>query len=456
MNDTRLEQDSMGSVAVPHDALYGAQTQRAVNNFSYQHNNMLMPKDFIHALALIKAACAHANYKEKLLSAEKMQQIIAATEKITTENYMQQFPISVFQTGSGTSSNMNMNEVITHIAAQQNIMLHPNDDVNMSQSSNDTIPTAIHVSAALTVTNNLLPALHHLSKTIANKAHQVAHIVKTGRTHLMDAVPIRFDQELSGWQQQIKNSIIRMENLLPRLQQLAQGGTAIGTGLNTPPNFSQNVCDYLTQISNIKFTVKENYFEGISCQDTAVELSGQCRVLAVALMKIANDLRWMNSGPLSGLSEISLKALQPGSSIMPGKINPVIPEAVAMIATQIIGYDSAITIAGQSGNFQLNVMLPLIGFNLLNIIHLATDASRILANKAIADFTVNENNIKQQLYKNPILITALNTRIGYEMGSKIAKKAYAEQRSVIEVATEMTNLSASEIEDLLNPINLTK
>jgi len=362
----------------------------------------------------------------------------------------------VFQTGSGTSSNMNANEVIAALAGERlGSAVHPNDHVNMGQSSNDVIPTAIHVSAALAVRRELLPALEHLRDVIAAKETEVAGIIKTGRTHLMDAMPVSLSQELSGWRTQIENDVARLKSVEPRLLALAQGGTAVGTGINAHPEFGARFCKELAALTGIAFVPARNYFEALSTQDTAVELSGQLKVLAVSLMKIANDLRWMNSGPLAGLAEIALPALQPGSSIMPGKVNPVIPEAVAMVAAQVIGNDTTITVAGQSGNFQLIVMLPVIADNLLESIRLLRNGARALADSAIAGFQVNKARLAEALDRNPILVTALNPVIGYEKGAAIAKKAYAEGRPIREVAAQMTNLSSAQLEKLLDPAELT-
>jgi len=454
-NNFRIEKDSMGELRVPADALYGAQTQRAIENFPI--SEITMPKAFIHALGLIKATAATVNQQLGLLDEARASAIRSAAQEVMEGIHHQQFPLDVFQTGSGTSSNMNANEVIAHIASDKsNLKIHPNDHVNMGQSSNDVIPTAIHVSAALSVHNELLPALKHLEETINKKAASLAHVTKTGRTHLMDAMPLTFGQELSGWAKQINNAIARIQSTMSRLTVLAQGGTAVGTGINAHPEFGRLFAAEMAKKTNIPFTASTNYFESLSCQDTAVELSGQLRTLAVSLMKIGNDLRWMNSGPLAGLGEIALPALQPGSSIMPGKVNPVIPEAVCMVCAQVMGNDTTIMIGGQSGNFQLNVMLPVIAYNLLHSIHLLANACKALADSAIAGFVVNEQHINEKLDKNPILVTALNAVIGYEQGAAIAKKAYKEGRAVREVAKEMTSLSEAELAKLLNPAELTK
>jgi len=453
--DKRVERDSMGELDVPADALWGAQTQRAVNNFPI--SGIAMPRQFIRALGHIKGAAAATNLTLGLLADDIAAAIRAAARDVADGQYDTAFPIDVFQTGSGTSSNMNANEVIARLASQASgLSVHPNDHVNMGQSSNDVIPTAIHVSAAMAVTEDLLPALQHLSDTIDRKGRLLAEIVKTGRTHLMDAMPVRFDQELSGWATQIRTDYQRVAGVLPRLSGLAQGGTAVGTGINAHPEFGVRMAAELATTTGIAFRPADSYFEALSCQDTAVELSGQLKTTAVSLMKIANDLRWMNSGPLAGLAEIALPALQPGSSIMPGKVNPVIPEAVTMVAAQVIGNDTTITVAGQSGNFQLNVMLPVISYNLLQSIELLGNAAGVLADAAIEGFTVNEANLHGALERNPILVTALNPVIGYEKGAAVAKKAYKEGRPIQEVAAEETELSDEELKTLLDPMELTR
>ncbi|MAT64308.1 MAG: aspartate ammonia-lyase [Gammaproteobacteria bacterium] len=449
----RTERDSMGEVAVPADALYGAQTQRAVDNFPI--SGLRMPPDFIHALGRIKACAARANAELGQLEPAVAEAIAAAAETVAAGTHDEQFPIDVFQTGSGTSTNMNANEVIARLASERaGTRIHPNDHVNRGQSSNDVIPTAIHVSARLAVEQRLLPALEHLATTIEDKARSLDGIVKTGRTHLMDAMPVSFAQELGGWARQVRNADRRIGDTLPRLERLAQGGTAVGTGINAHPDFAARFCAQLAADTGIAFRPAEDFFEALSCQDTAVELSGQLRVAAGALLKIANDLRWMNSGPLTGLGEISLPALQPGSSIMPGKVNPVISEAVIMAAAQITGNDATIASGGQWGSFQLNTMLPVIALNLLQSIDLLANSARVLADKAVADFTVNADHIRAALERNPVLVTALNERIGYEKGAEIAKRAYAEGRAVKEVAREMTDLSEAELDALLDPAQL--
>ncbi len=449
----RTVSDSMGELRVPADALWGAQTQRAVDNFPL--SGMHMPRRFISALGLIKWAAAGANVELALLASDQAVAIQRAALTVAQGERDAHFPIDVFQTGSGTSSNMNANEVIATLASEAlGSEIHPNDHVNMSQSSNDVIPTCVHVSAAVAVHSELLPALQHLAATLEKKADELQSTVKTGRTHLRDAMPVTLGQELDGWRSQINHAGERLTDTMQRLTALAQGGTAVGTGINAHPQFGQKVAKLLAEHSGVAFGQAASLFESLSSQDAAVETSGQLRVLAVSLMNIANDLRWMNSGPLAGIGEITLPALQPGSSIMPGKINPVIPEAVAMVCAQVMGNDATIAVAGQSGNFQLNVMLPVVAHNLLQSIDILANACTCLADSAIAGFTVNQIVLERALARNPILVTALNPIIGYEIGAAVAKKAYAQGRPVKDVAREMTDLSDAELERLLDPAAL--
>ncbi|MEZ8483953.1 class II fumarate hydratase [Vibrio splendidus] len=451
----RIEKDSMGEVKVPADALYQAQTQRAADNFAFSSHKM--PTSFIQALALIKQAAADTNAQLGLLEGDIANAIAEASQEIIEGKHLEQFPIDVYQTGSGTSSNMNANEVISTLASRSlQGDVNPNDHVNMGQSSNDIVPTAIQVSVALMTENKLLPALTHLSAALTVKQHELAEVVKTGRTHLMDAMPITFAQELGGWKYQIEHAKQAIKNSLPAIKALAQGGTAVGTGINADPRFADKFASNLSQSTKISFTSSENFFFNLSSQDAIVAFSGQLKTAAVAILKISNDLRWMNSGPLAGLGEIELQALQPGSSIMPGKVNPVIPEAAAMAAAQVIGNDTTITIAGQSGNFQLNVMLPVIAHNVLESIELLANSSVALADKAIATFTVRQDNLDLALSKNPILVTALNPVIGYLKAADIAKKAYKEGLPILDVAERETDLSREELSKLLDPTTLTQ
>ena len=450
----RTEHDSMGDLQVPADALWGAQTQRAVQNFPI--SGRPMPRGFIRALGLVKAAAAEVNAGLGLLPEKAGKAIRSAALEVADGRHDVQFPVDIYQTGSGTSSNMNANEVIATLASNARQKIHPNDHVNLGQSSNDVVPTAIRVSAQLAVVEDLLPALKHLRRTIDKRGKALGKVVKTGRTHLMDAMPLTFAQEFGAWSSQLASAEARLDDTLKRLRRLPIGGTAIGTGINAHPQFGRKVARALSTMTGARFESADDKFEGIATQDDAVELSGQLNVLAVALIKIANDLRWMNSGPLGGLGEIELPALQPGSSIMPGKVNPVIPEATVMAAAQVMGHHTAITVAGQSGNFQLNVALPLIAANLLESIQLLSNVSRLLADDAIAGLKVRRDNIDAALARNPILVTALNPIIGYEKAAAIAKRAYAEQRPVMEIAREDSGLSDAELDTLLDPAELTR
>ncbi len=455
MADYRTEKDSMGTVQVPVDALYGAQTQRAVENFPISGRRF--PRPFIQALGMIKSAAAAENRHRGLLDAALAEAIIQAADEVVAGRWDDQFPIDVYQTGSGTSTNMNANEVIAARARQLGAAgVHPNDHVNMGQSSNDVIPTAIHVSAMLEAHRVTLPGLIHLAETLERRAVELADVVTTGRTHLMDAMPVTLGQELGGWAWQVRQAVTRIEECLPRVGQLALGGTAVGTGINAIPGFAAGVAARLSAATGHPFVEAENHFAAQSAMDSATELSGELKTAASALMKIANDLRWMNSGPIAGLGEITLPALQPGSSIMPGKINPVICESVMMVCAQVIGNDAAVTAGNMLGNFQLNVMLPVIAINLLDSLTLTGTACANLADRAVAGFTVNRDRINGLVGRNPILVTALNPVIGYDLAAKIAKRAYAEGRTLKEVALEETQLNAEELDRLLDPRPMTE
>lgn len=451
----RTESDSMGNLQVPKQALWGAQTQRAVENFPI--SGLKLPRDMIRALGLIKASAARVNQALGLLDDARAVAIIEHANAVAAGEHDAHFPVDIFQTGSGTSSNMNCNEVIAHLAsASLGQPVHPNDHINMGQSSNDVFPTAIHVAASLAVEQVLAPALQHLIDVLDERAAELRETVTTGRTHLMDAMPVTLGQEIGGWAAQLRANGERLQDSLKRMRQLTLGGTAVGTGINAHPEFGSRVAEDLARETGVPFVTMANYFVGLSSQDSSVELSGQLKTLAVSLMKIVNDLRWMNAGPLAGLAEIALPALQPGSSIMPGKVNPVIPEAVTMVCAQVIGNDATIAVAGQSGNFQLNVMLPVIAHNLLQSIELLGNAMTVLANKSVRGFTVNHEQIDKALARNPILVTALNSVIGYEQGARIAKQAWAEGRAVIDVAAELTDLSEERLRELLDPLSLTR
>ena len=455
MSEFRIEKDSLGEVRVPADALYKAQTQRAVENFPI--SGQPFPRSFLKALGLVKAACAQANLDLGQMEEDLSQAIRQAARDVADGKHDGQFPIDIFQTGSGTSTNMNANEVIATLATRSlGREVHPNDHVNMGQSSNDVIPAAMNVAAYLEAKDNLLPGLQYLQECIEKKAASVEDVVTTGRTHLMDAMPIRLSQELGGWATQIRKGRARVEAALGRVRELAIGGTAVGTGINAPPEFGGTVAAILADWTGHPFVTNSDFFESLSASDSLVELSGQLKTVATSLMKIANDLRWMNCGPIAGISEIVLPALQPGSSIMPGKINPVIPEATMMVCAQVMGNDLAVCLGGQHGNFQLNVMLPVMITNLLESETLLGNVSRVLADKAIAGFEVNRERIADLVHKNPILVTALNPVIGYEKGAEVAKRAYAEGRSLKEVAAEMTDLTPEQLDELLDPAKLTE
>lgn len=456
---TRTERDSLGEVQVPEKALYGPQTQRAVDNF--QVSGQPMPPDFIHAIARIKKAAARANQSLELISDEKAEAIVRASEKVLQGRFPgtfeQQFPIDVYQTGSGTSTNMNVNEVIARLVSLEGkVKITANDHVNMGQSSNDVIPSAIHIATAGLIHHQLIPALNHLISVLDSREKELRSTVKTGRTHLMDAMPVTFSQEISGWKALVHQDQQRLQQTLERLYQLALGGTAVGTGTNTHPEFALQVSQKLSEDTGLPFIPATNFFAAQSVPAAALELSSNLRSLATTLTKIASDLRWMNSGPLAGLGEIELPALQPGSSIMPGKVNPVICESVLMAAAQVTGLDTAIALGAQSGNFELNVMLPMIGNNLVTSLNLSARASQILADKALAGFRVKSANIDSALHKNPVLVTALNPVIGYMKAAEIAKQAYYEQRPILDVAREKTGMSEAALRKILDPMHLTK
>lgn len=458
MSEYRIEKDSMGEVKVPKDALYGAQTQRAHDNFPV--SGIKFSREFIEALGYVKKSAAAVNADLGLIDKGVAKAIEAAAQEVIEGLHDKEFVIDIFQTGSGTSTNMNSNEVIAHRANQLkknlDVNIHPNDHINYGQSSNDVIPTTIRVAAVKAVNNNLIPALKHLQKAFLEKGKEYADVVKTGRTHLMDAMPVTIEQEFSGYARQVELGIKRVESALERISELPQGGTAVGTGINTHKDFGKNFAAKISELTGEKFTEAENHFEAQATVDAPVELSGQLKTIAVGLMKIGNDLRWMNSGPNSGIGEVELAALQPGSSIMPGKVNPVIEESLTMVCAQVIGNDSAITIGGQAGNFELNVMLPVVAHNLLESIDILANAARNLADRSVSRLKVKKEAIADMVGRNPILVTALNPIIGYDLAAKIAKKAFAESRPLKEVAREMTDLSDEELDNALDPIKMTK
>ena len=451
----RVESDSMGKVKIPKNALFGPQTQRAVDNFNI--SELVLPKEFIVSILLIKIAAAEANCKLGLLSKKITTAIIKSAEYLIKSYDPQDFPVDVFQTGSGTSTNMNVNEVISKVSKNKfQVDVHPNDHVNMSQSSNDVIPTAISHCAYSLAISKLLPSLKILSKDIGIKEKKLRNIVKTGRTHLMDAMPITFGQELSGWKAQIDDNVDSLKDFLKRLKRLPIGGTAVGTGINAHKQFTKEFLAALNSEKKLKYVNKKNKFEGLSSQDDVVLYSSHLKSIAVSLIKISNDLRWMNSGPGSGISDITLEALQPGSSIMPGKVNPVISESSIMACAQVIGNDATIMICGQSGNFQLNVTLPVIAYNIVQSTNIISNTAISLAKKSIASFEVNKSNIDKSVNSNPILVTALNRIIGYEKGAYIAKKAYKLGLPIIDVALKETDISEKDLKKILDPLALTK
>lgn len=448
----RIEKDSMGQIQVPTAALYGAQTQRAFENFTI--SSQPMPWNFIKAVLIIKAAAANANSEIGLLTADNAQLISEAVDELQKTTPLDQFPVSIFQTGSGTSTNMNVNEVIVGLIRKKGIELSPNDHVNLSQSSNDVIPTAIQVSAVCAATDSLIPSLEALAVTIRSFGAENSDVIKTARTHLMDALPIRLQAELEGWATQLDECVERTSDALARMSRLPLGGTAVGSGINCHPDFPGKAIAHINKITDHVFTQTPSCYKGLSSLDTIIEFSGHLKTSAIALSKIANDLRWMNSGPLAGLAEIQLPALQPGSSIMPAKVNPVIPEAVCMATAQVIGNDTTINLAGMGGSFQLNTMLPLAAATILHSIELLAGSARVLGEKAIKNMTVNRQTFDHALSLNPILVTSLNPVIGYLKAAEIGKIAQKENRPVIDVALEQTEIPKEELQRLLNPKNL--
>ncbi|OMI39902.1 class II fumarate hydratase [Streptomyces sparsogenes] len=431
----RIEHDSMGEVRVPAHAKWRAQTQRAVENFPV--SGQRLERAHIEALARIKAAAAKVNAELGVVDAEVAEAIAGAAAEVAEGRWDDHFPVDVFQTGSGTSSNMNTNEVLATLASERlGRDVHPNDHVNASQSSNDVFPSSIHIAATAAVTGDLIPALDHLARALERKAEEFAEVVKAGRTHLMDATPVTLGQEFGGYAAQVRYAVERLRASLPRLAELPLGGTAVGTGINTPPGFSAAVIAELARATGLPLTEARNHFEAQGARDGLVETSGQLRTLAVSLTKIANDLRWMSSGPRTGLAEIALPDLQPGSSIMPGKVNPVIPEAVLMVAAQVTGNDATVAWAGAAGNFELNVMLPVIAKNLLESVRLLANASRLLADRTVDGITANAERAREYAESSPSVVTPLNRYLGYEEAAKVAKKSLAERKTIREVVLE--------------------
>jgi len=444
MSDQRIERDSMGEVRVPATAKWRAQTQRAVENFPI--SGMTLERTQIEALARIKAATASVKRELGMIEPDLAGAIIGSAEEVARGDHDDQFPIDVFQTGSGTSSNMNMNEVIATLAGERlGRPVHPNDDVNHPMSSNDMFPASIHIAAAGGVIRDLVPALEHLADSLERKAAEFGDVVKAGRTHLMDATPVTLGQEFGGYAAQVRIGVERLHSTLPRLAELPLGGTAVGTGINTPAGFGGRVIAEVATATGLPLTEARNHFEAQGARDALVELSGQLRTIAVSLTKIANDLRWMGSGPRAGLGEINLPDLQPGSSIMPGKVNPVIPEATLMVCAQVVGNDAAVAWGGAAGNFELNVMLPVLGRNVLESIRLLSNVSRLLADRCVDGITANVERLREYAESSPAIVTPLNRYLGYEEAASIAKQAIAEHRTIRDVVVERGHLAAGRL-----------
>ncbi|GAA2861202.1 class II fumarate hydratase [Streptosporangium fragile] len=460
MSEYRIEHDSMGEVRVPAGAKWRAQTQRAVENFPVSGRGL--ESAHIAALGLIKALAAEVNAELGVLDKELAQAIAEAATDVAENEWDGEFPVDVFQTGSGTSSNMNANEVIATLAEERlGRPVHPNDHVNASQSSNDVFPTSIHVAAMIEVTYHLIPSLRHLATGLRAKSAEFEQVVKAGRTHLMDATPVTLGQEFGGYATQVDNAIARVRSALPHMAQLPLGGTAVGTGVNTPPGFATKVIEKLREATGLPFSEAPDHFEAQGARDAIVELSGQLRTVAVSLNKIANDLRWMGSGPRTGLGEINLPDLQPGSSIMPGKVNPVVPEAVTMVAAQVIGNDAAIAFAGAAGSFELNVMLPVIARNVLESVRLLAGVSRLLADRCVHGITANVDRLREYAESSPSIVTPLNPYVGYEEAARIAKQALAERKTIREVVIERGHVAngtftEERLDTLLDVLSMTR
>ncbi|MFI6152749.1 class II fumarate hydratase [Kitasatospora sp. NPDC051170] len=456
----RVEHDSMGEVRVPADAKWQAQTQRAVENFPV--SGQRLERAHIAALARIKAAAARVNARLGVLEESTAEAIAAAAEEVAEGRWDDQFPVDVFQTGSGTSSNMNANEVIATLASERlGRPVHPNDHVNASQSSNDVFPSSIHIAATAAVTHDLIPALEHLAEALERKAVEFATVVKSGRTHLMDATPVTLGQEFGGYAAQVRHGRERLLATLPRVAELPLGGTAVGTGINTPPGFPEAVIAEVARTTDLPLTEARDHFEAQGARDALVELSGQLRTVAVGFTKIANDLRWMGSGPRTGLGEINLPDLQPGSSIMPGKVNPVLPEVVLMVAAQVVGNDATVTLAGASGNFELNVMLPVLARNVLESVRLLANSARLLADRTIDGVTANVERAREYAESSPSVVTPLNRYIGYEEAAKVAKQSLAERRTIRQVVldrgyVERGLLTEEQLDEALDVLRMTR
>jgi len=459
-DDFRIERDTMGEVRVPATALWRAQTQRAVDNFPI--SGTTLEARHIAALGQIKAAAARANAELGVLGEDVASAIDAAAQEVAQGKHDAEFPVDVFQTGSGTSSNMNANEVVATLASRAlGRDVHPNDHVNASQSSNDVFPTSIHVAATAAVVNDLVPALEHLAASLERKGREFADVVKAGRTHLMDATPVTLGQEFGGYAAQIRAGVERVGSSLPRVAQVPLGGTAVGTGINTPHGFPQRVIELLAAATGLPLTEAPDHFEAQGARDGLVELSGQLRTVAVSLTKICNDLRWMGSGPTAGLAEITLPDLQPGSSIMPGKVNPVLPEATLMVCAQVVGNDAAIAVAGASGSFELNVMMPVMARCLLESLRLLSNASRLMADRCVDGITANTERARAYAESSPAIVTPLNPLIGYENAATIAKQAVAEGKTIREVVlehgwVERGTLSEPQLDEALDVMRMTQ
>jgi fumarate hydratase class II len=456
----RIENDSMGDIRVPAGAKWRAQTQRAVENFPI--SGTTLERSHVEALGRIKAAAARVNARLGILEDDMAEAIAAAAEEVARGDWDDHFPIDVFQTGSGTSSNMNANEVIATLAAERlGRGVHPNDHVNASQSSNDVFPSSIHIAATAGVVNHLVPALEHLAAALERKRDEFASVVKSGRTHLMDATPVTLGQEFGGYADQVRKGVERLRATLPRLAELPLGGTAVGTGINMPPEFAAAVIGDVAERTGLPLTEARDHFEAQGARDGLVEASGQLRTIAVGLYKICNDLRWMASGPRAGLAEIHLPDLQPGSSIMPGKVNPVIPEATCMVCAQVIGNDAAIAFGGAAGNFELNVMLPMLARNLLESIRLLANVSRLLADRCVDGITANAERAREFAESSPSIATPLNRYLGYEEAAKIAKQALAEGKTIRQVVVERGHvrdgrISEEELDRVLDVLSMTR
>ena len=457
----RIEKDTMGEINLPDDSYYGAQTKRAFDNF--QISSKKIPRSMISSIAMIKRSAAIVNNQLNFIDSKVKDAIVKACDEVIQGKFDNQFIVDVYQTGSGTSSNMNANEVIANRACEilggnkgDKTLVHPNDQVNYGQSSNDVIPTSIHIATSIETTKRLIPELKLLKKSLDNKSHQFKDIIKIGRTHLMDATPITLGQEFSGYSKMIENSILRLENDLPFLYKLAQGGTAVGTGINTHKDFGKLIAKELSIVTGLNFSESDNHFESQATQDSIVHFSGSLKTLAVSLYKIANDIRWLGSGPRSGLGELVLPAVQPGSSIMPGKVNPVICESLIQVSSQVVGYDNAITLGGMGGIFELNLMLPLIGSNILESINILSNGMVMFRKKLLDNLSANEKKCNGYIEDSLAMCTSLAPIIGYDKAAGIAKKAFKTDKTVREICIEDNVLSENDLSKILDPYSMIK